>query len=218
MKRLKFVFYYLYSIFFCLRYLPFSQARRVPILIHPSAKVRDMGRGRFILNGRIWHSMIVIGFEGSMGRCNKDTVIYIKKGSHVVFNGYARLAKGCHLIINKGNVEFGSKVRFNGDCFFSCYDEMKFGDDLMCGWNVSFLTTNGHIIMVDGVEKETISPIVIGNHVWLGSDSVINKGVVIPDGCVCAHHSIVTKSFDEENSLYGGFPAKKLRSNVTWKP
>ena len=218
MKRIKRYFYYIYSLFFCLRYLPFSQAVKIPVFIHPSTKLRKMRREGFVINGKIWRAMIVIGFESSIGRCNKKTVIFVNNGCHVYFNGYTRLAKGCNLIVNKGNVIFGKKVRFNGDCFISCHDEIKFGDDLMCGWNVSFLTTNGHIIVMDGIKKEKTAPIVVGNHVWIGADSVINKGVRISDGCVCAHHSMVTKNLEEENCLYGGFPAKKLKANVTWSP
>ena len=94
---------------------------------------------------------------------------------------------------------------------------MTFGNDIICGWNVSFLTTNGHTIIVDGISKEKTVPVVIGDHVWIGADSVINKGVSIPNGCVIAHHSIVTKSLEEENCLYGGYPAKQLKDNVIWK-
>lgn len=218
MKKLKYLYYNFYSLLFCLRYLPFSQAKKIPVFIHPSTKVKKMYRGGFQINGKVWHSMIVIGFEGSIGRCNNESLICVKNGGHVCFNGYTRMAKGCRFVVEKGQLVFGKNVRFNGDCFISCYDEIRLGNDLMCGWNVSFLTTNGHSIIVDGIEKERTAPIVVGDHVWIGSDTVINKGVVIPNGCVCAHHSIVTKSPSEENCLIGGFPAKKLKSNVSWKP
>ena len=218
MNRVKYLYYYLYSFIFCLRYLPFSQAKKIPILIHPSTKVRKLSRGGIIIKGKIWDAMIVIGFEGTIGRCNNDTLIYINDGCHIYFNGYAFIAKGCQLIINKGDIVFGKNLTFNGDCTFSCYHGIQFGNDIICGWNVSFLTTNGHSIVIDGIEKEKEAPIVIGNHVWIGADCVINKGVVIPNGCVCAHHSVVTTSIEEENCLYGGFPAKLLKKNVSWKP
>lgn len=218
MKKLKYIYYYIYSLLFCLRYLPFSLAKRIPILVHPSAKIVNLRRGGICIEGKVWKGMIAIGFQGTIGRCNRKTIVAIERDGKVIFNGYACISAGCNLVVKEGECVFGNNVFFNGDCNIYCYDSILFGDDLMCGWNVSFLTTNGHIIIVDGVAKEKIAPIVIGNHVWIGSDSVINKGVVIPNGCVCAHHSIVTKSLDEENSLYGGFPAKKLKSNVAWKP
>lgn len=217
MKYLKLFFYYLYSAFFCLRYLPFSQARKLPILVHPSVKIKKLHKGDIIIKGKIWKSMISIGFDGTIGRCNQKTLIYVKRGGHIIFNGYTCISKGCRMVVHQANLTFGAKLTFNGDCFFSCYNDITFGNGIICGWNVSLLTTNGHSIIVDGISKEITAPVVIGNHVWIGADSVINKGVSIPNGCVIAHHSIVTKSFDEENSLYGGFPAKKLRSNVTWK-
>lgn len=66
-------------------------------------------------------------------------------------------------------------------------------------------------------EKPSHKPVHIGNHVWIASEVKILKGVSIADGCVIALGSIVTKSFDEENILIGGFPAKKIQDNVSWK-
>lgn len=218
MTIIKNFFYYLYSLYFCLRYLPFSQAKKIPILIHPSVHVQKLHKGDIIIKGKTWRGMIAIGFDGTIGRSSKKSLIYVTSGGHIIFQGYACISRGCQLVIYQGNLTFGAKITINGDCFFSCYDNITLGNDIICGWNVSFITTNGHSIAIDGIEKEKDAPIVIGNHVWIGADSVINKGVAIPKGCVCAHHSNVTKSFDEENCLYGGFPAKKLKSNVTWKP
>lgn len=208
---------YIYSLFFCLRYLPLSQAKKIPILIHPKTKISKLHKGDIRIEGRIWKAMIVIGFQGSRGRCNKRTIIHINKGAQLVFKGYARLAKGCAILVEKGEMVFGHNMRFNGDCCLACNCSIIFDEDVVCGWNVQFLTNNGHAVIIDGVVKEQIKPIKVGKHVWIGSDSVIGKGVEIPDGCVLAHHSIVVKSLPLQNSLYGGYPAKMIKSNVTWK-
>ena len=217
MKYIKLLFYYLYSTYFCLRYLPFSQAKKLPILIHPFVKIKKLHKGDIVINGKIWKSMISIGFEGTIGRCNQKTMIYVNRRGHIVFNGYACISKGCRMVVYQGNLTFGAKLTFNGDCFFSCYDDITFGNDIICGWNASFLTTNGHTIIVDGISKEKTAPIVIGNHVWIGADSVINKGVSIPNGCVIAHHSVVTKVSETPNAIYGGYPAKLLKTGADWE-
>lgn len=218
MKYLKLLLYYVYSFFFCIRYLPWKQAKKIPILIHPSVKIKSLHKGDIIINGRIWKSMISIGFEGTIGRCNHKSLIYVKQGGgHIIFNGYACLSKGCRMIVNKGNLSFGAKLTFNGDCLFSCYDNITFGNDIICGWSVSFGTTNGHTVIVDGEERERTAPVRVGNHVWIGSDCTIGKGVSITDNTIISHHSIVVKSLDIPHAIYGGHPAKLLKTKADWK-
>ena len=56
----------------------------------------------------------------------------------------------------------------------------------------------------------------IGNHVWIGYRVLINKGSVIPDDTVVGTGAIVTKSFDEPNTVLAGVPAKVVKRNVNW--
>lgn len=51
---------------------------------------------------------------------------------------------------------------------------------------------------------------VIGNDVWIGSDSVIYSGVSICDGAVIAGQSVVTKSVPPY-AIVGGNPARVLK-------
>lgn len=52
--------------------------------------------------------------------------------------------------------------------------------------------------------------IIIGNGVWIGSNSTILAGVTIGDGTVIAAGAVVTKDC-EANYLYAGVPAKKIK-------
>jgi acetyltransferase-like isoleucine patch superfamily enzyme len=58
-------------------------------------------------------------------------------------------------------------------------------------------------------------PIIIGNHVWVGMNATILKGVTIGDGAIIAAGSIVTKDV-KANTLVGGVPARILKENVEW--
>ena len=56
------------------------------------------------------------------------------------------------------------------------------------------------------IEKD----IVVGNDVWLGSNSVVLAGVTIGDGTVIAAGSVVTKDIPEY-VIAGGVPAKIIK-------
>ncbi|HEY9752233.1 MAG TPA: hypothetical protein V6C46_04750, partial [Coleofasciculaceae cyanobacterium] len=52
--------------------------------------------------------------------------------------------------------------------------------------------------------------------VWIASHVSILKGVSIPDNSIVATRSVVTKSFNMQNTLIGGVPAKVLKNNINW--
>ena len=71
--------------------------------------------------------------------------------------------------------------------------------------------------MVNAVQKDNCKEVIIGNHVWIASDVQILKGSVIADGSVVGCHSVVLGKFQEPSVLVGGYPARVLQKNVTWK-
>jgi maltose O-acetyltransferase len=56
------------------------------------------------------------------------------------------------------------------------------------------------------IEKD----IIIGNDVWLGSNSVVVAGVKIGSGSIVAAGSVVTKDVPEY-TIVGGIPAKPIK-------
>lgn len=54
-------------------------------------------------------------------------------------------------------------------------------------------------------------PVTIGDHCWLGANSIIMPGVTLGEFCVVAANSFVNKSFPPF-SLIGGNPAKLIRT------
>ncbi len=55
------------------------------------------------------------------------------------------------------------------------------------------------------------SPVNIGNHVFIGMNTIIARGVTVGDHVVIGAGSVVTKDC-EPNSVYAGNPAKKIMS------
>jgi acetyltransferase-like isoleucine patch superfamily enzyme len=43
------------------------------------------------------------------------------------------------------------------------------------------------------------------------------KGSSIPDGCVVAANTCITKKFEDENVVRGGYPAKILKKEIYWE-
>lgn len=61
---------------------------------------------------------------------------------------------------------------------------------------------------------EIKSPPVIGNDVWIGSNSTVLQGVSIGDGAIVAAGAVVTKNV-EPYTIVGGVPAKVIKKRFS---
>lgn len=117
-------------------------------------------------------------------------------------------------IRNAQNITVGTNSHINYNCCVWCGENahIKLGDNLLMGPGVKIFNTNHGTSKNEPMTFQQCAEadIVIGNDCWLGANTVILKGVSIPDGCVIAAGAVVTKSLDEPYAIYGGIPAKKI--------
>jgi acetyltransferase-like isoleucine patch superfamily enzyme len=64
-------------------------------------------------------------------------------------------------------------------------------------------------IKQQGVNRKGIK---IGSGCWIGAKVTVLDGAVIGNGCVIAAGSVVTAGKYDDNCIYGGVPAKFLKS------
>lgn len=162
--------------------------------------------------------------------------LYTMIGKHLPLSG-ARISFGArrfrqfcaHLIledcgkwvnIDKG-ATFGDEIKLgNGsgigaNC--SIPNGVTIGENCMLGIDI-LMFTNEHrhddlSIPMGRQGRTATEPILIGNDVWIGSRSLIMKGVHIGDGAIIAAGSVVTKDVPPYE-IWGGNPAKFLKSRI----
>ncbi|MBA2072921.1 hypothetical protein B1L08_00910 [Aeromonas veronii] len=148
-----------------------------------------------------------------------DTEIIIGKGSKLTI-GRGSVLKGKINIGSFSSVEIGSNLSVTSSLYIRVVEKtgVKIGDDCLIATGVTIRTNDGHPIY-DTISGERINKsqdITIGNHVWLGDEATILKGVNIGDGSIVAMRSIVTKSV-ESKVIVAGIPARVVRENCTWE-
>lgn len=145
------------------------------------------------------------------------------------FSAIGRSAKGYHCgmpfhttVLIDGDmdsvVSIGARCRING-AYIHARSSITIGNGCVIASGVNILDSNGHVTISNDRTSGTDSsePIVVGNNVWIGMNSTILKGSLIPDNCVVAVGSVVRGVFPE-NSLISGNPAlvvKKLDVKTT---
>lgn len=107
------------------------------------------------------------------------------------------------------NVEFGENIFINASCHFQDQGGIRIGNNALIGHQVVLATLDHGLA---AAERGNLYPaaIVIEDDVWIGSNSVILKGITIGAGAVVAGGSVVTKDVPA-NVVVGGNPAKVLR-------
>lgn len=92
---------------------------------------------------------------------------------------------------------------------------IKIGNDCLFSGGVSFITHDGGINVLNKIDEFTnmkgklvkMSPIIVGNNVYIGVNTIILPGVRIGDNVIIGAGSIVTKDIPS-NSVFAGNPAR----------
>lgn len=114
------------------------------------------------------------------------------------------LDEGAKLTIGGGYANYNVKI--------DCYEEVRIGQGVAIANNVIIRDSDSHVI---SGQSGLSSPIVIGDNVWIGMNSIILKGVRIGNGAVIAAGAVVTHDIADK-CLVGGVPARIIRKNVDW--
>ncbi len=159
--------------------------------------------------------LVQIGMA-NIGFVHKYDRTSLNINGRLIFKGRYSIGKGCRFDIGKEAVaEFGEGYVTANTNFFIMHG-LTVGDGCSISWGCQFLDEDFHKINYLS-QNQKINKIEIGNHVWIGCNVIILKGSKIPDGCVVAAGSVVTKAFEKENVLIAGNPASIIKENVQWE-
>lgn len=152
-----------------------------------------------------------IKFRG-FTRISRHPGSVIKIGEHCRFNSsswfnYRGLNHSC--ILQTGTV--GAKIVIGKHCGFSGNSivsdaQVIIGDYTILGANASIGDRDGHSTIYNTTPKA----IIIGQHVWIGMNAIIMKGVTIGDNAIVAAGAIVNKDVPA-NAIVAGIPAKVVK-------
>ena len=125
--------------------------------------------------------------------------LWIEDNECTISIGDRTTIEGAHIAATEGK-----SISIGEDCMFSHGIEIRNGDS-----HTIFDTSSRQRI-------NSAQAVKIGNHVWLSADSKILKGSIIGDGTVIGAGTIVTNNAVDQNSIYTGIPARKVKENIFW--
>jgi len=214
-QTLKFI--NLKTIYFNLKYLPFKQALKLPVLISKNVYLKEVS-GEIHFDCPIRFGLIQIGY-GNVGIFDKkrSRTIWDVSGN-VTFRGFGTIGHGSKIMVaSGGSLIFGDKLKISAEASFIVYNKIQIGYNCYMAWETLLMDTDFHKIKNENGEIiNNPKPIIIGDYVWIGCKCIILKGAVIPNNTVIAINSLVNKELTEENCLYAGSPVKCIKEKISW--
>lgn len=158
----------------------------------------------------------------------------LRIGPDSVYSGKITVIGNGNSILLGGNVNYRGDILVAGDgqtvaigdfttavqAYIFCSEDtnVTIGHSCMLSRSIEIRTTDAHSVVecASGARLNPAADIVIGNHVWIGLSSIINKGAHIPSDSIVGAMSFVNGSFEEEGTIIAGTPARVVRRGVTW--
>ena len=156
---------------------------------------------------------------GSFGLSSEDdtSVVRVREGASLHCEGVVSLQRGVRVVVDGGRLTIGHGTNVNGvGTKILCAQGITIGAFCTFSWDVQVLDNDFHAITVDGVERPSAAPVVIGDRVWVGTRAVVLKGVTIGDGAVVAAGAVVSKDVPA-GAVVAGVPAKVVGHADSWQ-
>lgn len=181
----------------------------------------------------------VLGKDNTMivgkNSCLNNVILRIQ-GSHnlIEIENNVILGKNCKIYLfgNHLKLKIGEGTTFTHDDELLVQEDksmITIGKDCQFSHHINVRTSDAHPIYYSNTNERAnkAKDVVIGNHVWVGANVIIQKGAQIGDGCVVGTYSIVNHRILDRNSeredavphdaILAGIPAKIVKSGIYWE-
>ena len=199
---------FIYLNYFCKSVDRKNKAKIIP---YKHAVVELEKGSKIIVNGDIEIGTNLI--KGSKA----ETRIRLRKNA--VWNAYesCSLSYGTTLEVLDNGVLNTKYFTMNCNCTMIVAKDIKIGHDVMIGRNVTIYDSDYHRIVNSNDEViNNPKPVIIGNHVWLGTNSMVLKGSVIGKNSIVSAFAVVSGEVQSDVEYISEIKRKEISLNGTW--
>lgn len=121
----------------------------------------------------------------------QETRLRMEKGAKLIVNEECSFGAGSNVEIYKNATLEVDRLNSNAELTIICGELIKLGSPVNVARNATIRDTSGHLLALPGYKKN--KPVIVGNHVWICTESTVMPGVTIGDGAIVGACSFVTK-------------------------
>ena len=206
----------LYPIAFKIRFLQLVISRKVVWGINN--RITNSGRLQNVKFDVIGNDNVI-----KIGKCSKlsNVTLFIRGNGHsVIIGNNCDYTGGIIWIEDHGSeLKIGDGTTIVSANFYLTepWSRILVGKDCMFAYNIDFRTGDSHSI-IDKNTKRRFNysmDITIDDHVWIGTDVKILKGVHVESGSIVGSGAVLTSSIPQ-NCIAAGNPAKIIKYEIEW--
>lgn len=212
-----------------------TQKNKKLLALYIKINNRFLGRNRFSVNGNKLNIKTARLKNTSIIVTGRNNVIEIEDGSYLMNCNIAILGDNNRLTIGKEVIAKGVSIHFEDNENVIWISEkttiehntelaviegtsITIGRDCMFSSDVRICTGDSHsLVDSNGRRTNPSESIIIGEHVWIGTRAIVNKGTVIANHCTIGSLSVLTgHKYEEPFSVIVGIPASVIKEGIDW--
>lgn len=200
---------YFYYNYFCKNIVRKDGAKIIPFKgavldLHPSSKIYLSGNDLLICTNKLKKSKAETHI-----RMEENAVWNCKNGAYLFYNTVLEIKPNA--VLDSG---FFSA---NGGSVIIAHKKIMFGEDVMIGRNVIIYDSDFHSINnKEGIACNPPKPVIIGDHVWLTTNVMVQKGVTIGQDSLVTAYTVVNKDMPEHSIIGGKSIGHIINESVSW--
>lgn len=188
------------------------------VFLAPGSRINIASNSKLSLGGKLWFG--VQQMEHGQYLYQEKALLNLAQGSTFETKANTTIGAGSTIwLYPNAKLSIGKRSYINMNAKIFVRSEVRIGDECAIGFGVNFFDDDFHpVVKLENAGEyfpSKPSPIIIEDHVWIGSGCTILKGVKIGRGSVIAAGSLVNKDIPP-NTLVGGTTAKVLKEETTW--
>lgn len=121
----------------------------------------------------------------------QETRLRMEQGAKLIVHESCSFGAGSNVEIYKNATLEVDRLNSNAELTIICGELIKLGRPVNVARNATIRDTSGHLLALPGYKKN--KPVIVGNHVWICTESTVMPGVTIGDGAIVGACSYVTK-------------------------
>lgn len=133
-------------------------------------------------------------------RFSPNVVVEIRKGGYLSIGKKVRVHSGTKIKASKGGkCSIGDGVKINYNCMIICHDNISIGNGVEFGPSVYLYDHDHYFNRESGVVSDQFrtAPVIIGEHTWIGANTVILRGTKLGKNCVVGAGSILNGEYPD---------------------
>lgn len=139
--------------------------------------------------------------------------LIMDKNTRFIMGHKAIISYGAKVTLHRNSkIIIGDNTYINFNFICESAESIEIGKNCSISWNVTIIDSDFHNL---NDSKSSKTPVIIGDHTFIGCNSTILKGVHIGNNVIIGANSLVARDIPD-NCLACGNPAKIIKNNIKW--